>query len=95
MTSFDSLDTISILSSYLRGFVGQGNDASFNHLVVQVVSLAGSLAHAGEHRVAAMSLSHVVVLTKVIEKQHDRKVKYDRKSKSDRKAAYMVLFKPK
>ena len=32
----------------------------FDHLVIEVVAFAGALANAGEHRIAAMRLGHVV-----------------------------------
>ena len=35
-------------------------DAGLDHLVIEVVALAGALADAGEHRVAAMRLGDVV-----------------------------------
>ena len=35
-------------------------DAGFDHLVIEVVALAGALADAGEHRIAAMRLGDVV-----------------------------------
>ena len=34
--------------------------AGIDHLVIEVVALAGALADAGEHRIAAMRLGHVV-----------------------------------
>ena len=46
--------------THLGGLVGEADDASLDHLVVEVVALAGSLADAGEHRVAAVRLGHVV-----------------------------------
>ena len=36
------------------------DDAGVDHLVIEVVALAGALAHAGEHRHAAMRLGDVV-----------------------------------
>ena len=36
------------------------DDARFDHLVIEVVALAGPLAHAGEHRIAAVLLGDVV-----------------------------------
>ena len=39
---------------------GLVQNAAFGHLVVQVVALAGTLAHAGEHGDAAVLLGHVV-----------------------------------
>ena len=44
----------------LGGAVAQLDDAGVDHLVVQVVALAGALTHAGEHRDAAMRLGDVV-----------------------------------
>jgi peptide chain release factor 1 len=44
----------------LRARAVQLDDARFDHLVVQVVALARALAHAGEHRIAAMRLGDVV-----------------------------------
>ena len=35
-------------------------DAGLDHLVIEVVALAGALADAGEHRIAAVRLGHVV-----------------------------------
>jgi hypothetical protein len=36
------------------------DDAGFDELVVEVVALAGALAHAGEHRIARVHLGDVV-----------------------------------
>src|SRR5712692_9802263 len=41
------------------GTVGD-DDLGFHHLVIEVVALAGALADAGEHRVAAVLLGDVV-----------------------------------
>ncbi len=46
--------------SHLGGLVLQGNDTTLNHLVVEIVALAGTLADTGEHRVASVSLGDVV-----------------------------------
>ena len=45
---------------YLGGVVLEVDDSGLNHLVVQVVSLAGTLAHPGEHGVTTVGLGHVV-----------------------------------
>ena len=45
---------------YLGGVVLEVDDSGLDHLVVQVVSLAGALPHPGEHRVTTVGLGHVV-----------------------------------
>ena len=50
----------------LGGLVLQADNASLNHLVVQIVTLTGSLAHSSKHGVSTMSLGHVV------DKLHDQ-----------------------
>ena len=44
----------------LGGVVLQADDAALNHLVVQVVTLTGSLTHTSEHGVTTMGLGNVV-----------------------------------
>merc|ERR1739844_291380 len=44
----------------LGGLVLQADDASLNHLVVQVVTLTGSLSHTSEHGVTTVGLGNVV-----------------------------------
>ena len=44
----------------LGGLVLQADDTSLNHLVVEIVALAGPLADAGEDGVASVGLGHVV-----------------------------------
>ena len=44
----------------LGGLVLQADDAALNHLVVQVVTLTGPLAHSGKDGVTSVSLGHVV-----------------------------------
>ena len=36
------------------------DNAGFDHLVIEIVTFAGPLAHAGKHRIAAMRLGDVV-----------------------------------
>ena len=48
------------LHTYLGGLVLEGDDSTLNHLVVEIVALAGTLADAGEHGVTTVSLGHVV-----------------------------------
>lgn len=45
---------------HLRGSVLQVDDTRLDHLMIQVVSLAGPLAHASEHGVTTMGFGHVV-----------------------------------
>ena len=45
---------------HLRARAVELDDARFDHLVIEVVALAGALADAGEHRDAAMRLGDVV-----------------------------------
>merc|ERR1719167_419009 len=51
---------LSVHERDLGGLLGQGNDTTLNHLVVQIVSFAGSLSDSGEHRVTTVSFGHVV-----------------------------------
>ena len=44
----------------LGRLVLEGDDAALNHLVVEIVALAGPFADAGEDGVAAVRLGHVV-----------------------------------
>ena len=48
------------VGTYLGCFVLERDNAALNHLVVEIVALAGPLADASEHGVAAVSLGHVV-----------------------------------
>ena len=48
------------LGAFDRAFVRVLVDAELDHLVIEVVALAGALADAGEHRVAAVRLGDVV-----------------------------------
>ncbi len=48
------------LGAFDRAFMRVLVDARLDHLVIEVVALAGALADAGEHRIAAMRLGHVV-----------------------------------
>lgn len=45
---------------HLGGVILQVDDTRLNHLVVQVISLAGTLSHSGKHRVTTMGLGHIV-----------------------------------
>ena len=47
-------------ASHLRSFVLEGDDTALNHLVVEIVTLAGALADAGEDGVTSVSLGHIV-----------------------------------
>ena len=47
-------------ASHLRSFVLEGNDTALNHLVVEIVALAGPLAHAGKDGVTTVGLGNVV-----------------------------------
>lgn len=47
-------------ATHLRGLVLERDNTSLNHLVVQIVTLAGALADSGKHRVTTMGLGHVV-----------------------------------
>lgn len=48
------------VSAHLGSGIFEVDDPRLNHLVVQVVALAGPLAHPGEHRVTTVGLGHVV-----------------------------------
>lgn len=50
----------SFKDGHLGGGVLQVYDARLNHFIVQIVALAGALSDSGEHRVATVSLGHVV-----------------------------------
>lgn len=52
---------IAILNStYLRGLVLEGNDTTFNHFMVEIVTLASALTDTSKHRVTTMGLGDVV-----------------------------------
>ena len=52
--------TAALRASHLRSFVLEGDDTALNHLVVEIVALAGALADAGEDGVTSVSLGDVV-----------------------------------
>ena len=52
--------TTSKIVTYLGGFVLEGDDTTFNHFVVQIVTLTGSLADTGEDGVTTVGLGDVV-----------------------------------
>ena len=61
LTTKVNTDTIQWLCiSYLGGLVLERDDTSLNHLVVEIVALAGPLSHTGEDRVSSVGLGDVV-----------------------------------
>uniref|UniRef100_A0A182N3R5 Transcription initiation factor TFIID subunit 8 n=1 Tax=Anopheles dirus TaxID=7168 RepID=A0A182N3R5_9DIPT len=51
---------LAVHQRHLRRLVLQRDDTTLNHLVVQIVTLAGALSDAGEHGVTTVRLGHVV-----------------------------------
>ena len=52
--------SVAVPHTYLGGIIGEADNATLNHLVVEIVAFTRPLPHTGKHGVATVSLGHIV-----------------------------------